>query len=50
MGNISGLIKRSSKPFFSLEYFPPSDPAHLEGFYKTAEDLGALKPLFVSVT
>lgn len=50
MSKIGDLIKKSDKPFFSLEYFPPSDPAQLDNFYQTAETLGKLKPLFISVT
>lgn len=50
MARISDLINQVKKPFFSLEYFPPSDPAQMDKFYETADILGALKPLFVSVT
>lgn len=47
---IDKLIKQSDRPFFSLEFFPPSNPAHLPEFYRTVEALGAWKPMFVSVT
>lgn len=47
---IGDLIKNSSRPFFSLEFFPPSEKSALPAFYDTAKELGALKPLFVSVT
>lgn len=50
MASIEKLIHESAKPFFSLEFFPPSDPAQLPAFYKTADKLGALNPLFISVT
>ena len=47
---IGTLIQAAKAPFFSLEFFPPSDEAHLPGFYATVEQLRALDPLFVSVT
>lgn len=47
---IGELIANSSRPFFSLEFFPPSEKSQLPEFYATAEALGKLKPLFVSVT
>lgn len=47
---IGQLISQTKRPFFSLEFFPPSDPAQLPAFYETAEELGKLQPLFVSVT
>lgn len=50
MARIGDLIRQAKKPFFSLEYFPPSDPAQMDKFYETAGILGSLKPLFASVT
>lgn len=50
MAKIGDLIKRSPKPFFSLEYFPPTDPAQMQAFYKTVDTLGKFNPLFLSVT
>lgn len=47
---IGELIRKSEKPFFSLEFFPPGRDDLLPAFYDTAGELGALKPLFVSVT
>lgn len=47
---IGELIRKSEKPFFSVEFFPPADPAALDNFYSTVEDLSRLKPLFASVT
>lgn len=47
---IGDLIQKTSKPFFSLEFFPPSEKNQLQDFYTTAETLGKLNPLFVSVT
>ncbi|MDE5832130.1 MAG: methylenetetrahydrofolate reductase [Desulfovibrio sp.] len=47
---ISELIRNSRKPFFSLEFFPPSDPANFDAFYDAVDELGKLKPLFASVT
>ena len=47
---IGTLIQAAKAPFFSLEFFPPSDEAQLPGFYATVEQLRALDPLFVSVT
>lgn len=50
MAKIGDLIKQSVKPFFSLEYFPPSEQTQLDSFYQTVETLGQFKPLFISVT
>ncbi|WP_298032021.1 methylenetetrahydrofolate reductase [uncultured Desulfovibrio sp.] len=47
---IGSLIHAAKAPFFSLEFFPPSEAAHLPSFYATVERLHALNPLFVSVT
>lgn len=47
---IGDLIKQSDSPFFSFEFYPPAQPEQLPQFYATAEKLGSLKPLFVSVT
>lgn len=47
---ICDLITNSSRPFFSLEFFPPGDEAQLPEFYSAAGELGELGPLFVSVT
>lgn len=47
---IGELIKESDRPFFSLEFFPPSSKDQMPAFYKAADALGELAPLFVSVT
>ncbi len=47
---IGDMIRQEDKPFFSLEFFPPSDASQLPEFYRTADALGELGPLFVSVT
>lgn len=41
---------RSSKPFYSLEFFPPRERPQWPAFFETAEKLRALDPLFLSVT
>lgn len=47
---IGKMIRQTTAPFFSLEFFPPANPEKLPEFYATAEELGKLHPLFVSVT
>lgn len=47
---IATLIENAKAPFFSLEFFPPANTELLPNFYATAEKLGALGPLFMSVT
>lgn len=47
---IGDLVKNADSPFFSLEFFPPSEAEKLPVFYRTADKLGAFGPLFVSVT
>lgn len=48
--HIGKMIRELSAPFYSLEFFPPSDPAQLPDFYATVDRLRALNPLFASVT
>jgi methylenetetrahydrofolate reductase (NADPH) len=48
--HIGQMIRELSAPFYSLEFFPPSDTAHLPEFYATVDRLRALNPLFASVT
>lgn len=48
--HISQLIKEQKKPFISLEFFPPKNPDQWDAFYKVAERLQTINPLFVSVT
>ena len=44
------MIRELSAPFYSLEFFPPSDTAQLPDFYATVDRLRVLNPLFASVT
>ncbi len=46
---IADMIARCGQ-FVSLEFFPPKEPEKLPDFFKTASQLKALAPLFVSVT
>ena len=48
--HIGQMIRELSAPFYSLQFFPPSDAAHLPDFYATVDRLRALNPLFASVT
>ena len=43
-------IARATRPFISLEFFPPKEPALWPDFFETVERLRVLDPLFVSVT
>ncbi len=47
---ISEIVKKSKKPFFSLEFFPPKDKAQWPDFFACVEELKALDPIFASVT
>ncbi|MCH5277588.1 MAG: methylenetetrahydrofolate reductase [Desulfovibrionaceae bacterium] len=48
--NIAQALKERSRPFYSLEFFPPKDSAEWPAFFGIVEQLTALDPLFVSVT
>ena len=48
--NIGQLIAERGKPFYSFEFFPPKDPDQWPDFFKMAERLAPLEPLFTSVT
>lgn len=48
--NIGTSIRESTRPFFSLEFFPPKDQGQWPAFFATVERLKALNPLFASVT
>ncbi len=48
--NIAKLIANRTAPFYSVEFFPPKDPALHEGFFAEAERIKAIDPLFASVT
>lgn len=47
---ISDLIRQSTRPFYSLEFFPPKEESHMGAFFEAASALKAMNPLFVSVT
>lgn len=48
--HIGELIKKSEKPFYSLEFFPPKEKEKWGEFYDVVEKLKTINPLFVSVT
>lgn len=48
--NIGTSINNSTKPFYSLEFFPPKNQDQWPNFFSTVERLTAIKPLFTSVT
>lgn len=47
---ISDLMQNATKPFFSVEFFPPADDSRLAGFFHEVDELVTTKPLFASVT
>lgn len=47
---IIDAIQSQSKPFYSLEFFPPKEKKQWDSFFATVERLKALNPLFASVT
>lgn len=47
---IRDSIAASTRPFYSLEFFPPKERENWPGFFATVERLKALNPLFASVT
>lgn len=47
---IRQILKERARPFYSLEFFPPKDPAQWPSFFGVVEQLRALDPLFASVT
>lgn len=46
---IADLLQQG-KPFISLEFFPPKEPADWPAFFRTVDRLRSVNPLFVSVT
>lgn len=48
--NIRQILKERTRPFYSLEFFPPKDPAEWPAFFGVVEQLTALDPVFASVT
>ena len=47
---IAQALRQTTKPFVSLEFFPPAAESHLPEFYETVERLRSIDPLFLSVT
>ena len=47
---IRQILEERARPFYSLEFFPPKDPAEWPSFFRVVEQLTALDPLFASVT
>ena len=47
---IAQALRQATRPFVSLEFFPPAEECHLPEFYKTVERLRSVDPLFLSVT
>ncbi len=47
---IGKLIKEQTKPFYSLEFFPPKDREKWDNFFNVVEKLKQINPLFASVT
>lgn len=47
---IRQALEARKGPFYSLEFFPPKDPAEWPAFFGIVERLKALDPLFASVT
>ncbi len=47
---IVDALKKQTKPFFSLEFFPPKEKEQWPAFFACAEKLQSLNPLFASVT
>ena len=43
---IGTLIRQAERPFFSLEFFTPTEEGQLASFYATEEELSELRPLF----
>lgn len=48
--NIRERLEARKGPFYSLEFFPPKDPAEWPAFFGIVDRLQALNPLFASVT
>ena len=46
---IAQALRQTTKPFVSLEFFPPAAESHLPEFYETVERLRSIDPLFLSV-
>ena len=48
--NIGSMLERSKRPLLSFEFFPPKDDAAMESLKRTAEQLLAARPDFVTCT
>ncbi len=48
--HIGELIKKQEKPFFSVEFFPPTEKEKWNDFFQVVEKIKAINPLFASVT
>lgn len=48
--NIAGAIRNQTKPFYSLEFFPPKEKDEWPVFFSAVERLQKLNPLYASVT
>lgn len=44
------LLKNNTRPFVSLEFFPPANEEAMKDFYLAVDKLHAVSPLFASVT
>ena len=42
---IAQALRQTTKPFVSLEFFPPAAESHLPEFYETVERLRSIDPL-----
>lgn len=47
---IVDALRGRTRPFYSLEFFPPKNDAELPAFFEAVDKLKALDPLFASVT
>lgn len=48
--SISDALRGRTRPFYSLEFFPPKDKAEWPAFFDAVNKLKTLDPLFASVT
>lgn len=50
MVKIAEALRGRTRPFYSLEFFPPKNDEELPSFFEAVDRLKALDPLFASVT
>ncbi|SBW05355.1 5,10-methylenetetrahydrofolate reductase [uncultured delta proteobacterium] len=50
MVKIIDALRERTRPFYSLEFYPPKDKAEWPAFFEAVDKLKALDPLFASVT